>query len=405
MRLEKETALYNRDAIKDDIKELESKIGDTPNYFWFEGSASSEFKGAHVTQIPEADFRTNPSGGNVKIDDEGLYIQNGNSTLGYFKNNDISFYKKDNTTSKIFQYKTLNDGEARFNYLEQYDYDSGSPTSKTITISQYRPVSSFITAIIYSRCQVKQGTSYTYTEERCVIWAADQSATDDLGITYSKSISGQSITFSADISTSQHTIRNFYISEISFSYSSSKSYPCLSLGGGVGDEAYLLALYSPEGCATINKILTVSPDGILSLNGGIILNGENSQIGTTLTWSDTYEVVESSTNWSSDPNKDELFLGKGVWLVTAHANFEYDQYFNSGRRALRISKTEVYGSTTAYDVSAINQPPVNNAVTRMSTSTTVSIYSDSGGYVVPEVAQNSGNYKDVKVSLRATRIG
>lgn len=81
MKLEKETALYNRDAIKDDIQELESKIGETPNYFWFEGSASSEFKGAHITQIPEADFRTSPSGGNVWITSDSIHLRDGNTKL------------------------------------------------------------------------------------------------------------------------------------------------------------------------------------------------------------------------------------------------------------------------------------------------------------------------------------
>ena len=76
MKLEKETALYNKNAIKNDLDEAKSNS----DYFWFEsGGEYPEFKGAHITQIPAEDFIDTPSsaGGNIWIDSNEISLRNG----------------------------------------------------------------------------------------------------------------------------------------------------------------------------------------------------------------------------------------------------------------------------------------------------------------------------------------
>lgn len=55
----------------------------TSNYFWHVDGSGAE-SGAHVTEIPQAEFQANPSGGNLLMQTSGIQVRDGTTVLSSF---------------------------------------------------------------------------------------------------------------------------------------------------------------------------------------------------------------------------------------------------------------------------------------------------------------------------------
>lgn len=55
----------------------------TSNYFWHVDGSGAE-SGAHVTEIPQAEFQANPSGGNLLMRSNGIQVRDGTTVLSSF---------------------------------------------------------------------------------------------------------------------------------------------------------------------------------------------------------------------------------------------------------------------------------------------------------------------------------
>lgn len=86
MILEKETALYKENAIKNDIDEARQIASNTAQYFWTKttGGTSAVPTGAYITETTRANFETNVTGGNLLLRSNGMTIRNGVESLGKF---------------------------------------------------------------------------------------------------------------------------------------------------------------------------------------------------------------------------------------------------------------------------------------------------------------------------------
>lgn len=63
----------------------------TSNYFWHVDGSGAE-SGAHVTEVPQAEFQANPSGSNLLMKANSLKIRRGLTTLAQFTNASTDFY-------------------------------------------------------------------------------------------------------------------------------------------------------------------------------------------------------------------------------------------------------------------------------------------------------------------------
>lgn len=70
------------DAQNARISAVEQVAGDTNQYFWHTSSGTDT--GAHITQIPQEQFLTNPSGGNTLIRSNGIAVRDGLTELATF---------------------------------------------------------------------------------------------------------------------------------------------------------------------------------------------------------------------------------------------------------------------------------------------------------------------------------
>lgn len=87
-----------------DIQVVETG-GENAQYFWHNttDSGAGEGAGAHVTQIPKADFVADPEngGGNVLIDSGGMYVRDGIDAMGSFTNAGAQIGKTDEARTFI----------------------------------------------------------------------------------------------------------------------------------------------------------------------------------------------------------------------------------------------------------------------------------------------------------------
>lgn len=120
MIFEKETALFQKDKIKDDINGLQDKIGDTPSYFWHQDGTGSE-AGAHVTEVPKVEFIVHPSGGNVLLKPIGIYIRNATQKLAQFLSGGLTIYSGDGTTIAHLGYGPGKDSTGGTSEAPYYD--------------------------------------------------------------------------------------------------------------------------------------------------------------------------------------------------------------------------------------------------------------------------------------------
>ena len=89
MLLEKETALFQKDKIKNDIENLQDEVGNTSSYFWHQDGSGTE-AGAHVTEVPQAQFISNPSGGNILFQSNTIRIRNAQTILANFTGSTVT---------------------------------------------------------------------------------------------------------------------------------------------------------------------------------------------------------------------------------------------------------------------------------------------------------------------------
>lgn len=87
------------DAQNARIAAVEQVAGDTNQYFWHTSTGTDT--GAHITQIPQEQFLTTPSGGNTLIRSNGIAIRNGMDELATFTNNQITLGKTDDYHIKL----------------------------------------------------------------------------------------------------------------------------------------------------------------------------------------------------------------------------------------------------------------------------------------------------------------
>lgn len=92
MLLEKETALFQKDKIKNDIESLQDEVSDTSSYFWHQDGSGTE-AGAHVTEVPQVQFKSNPSGGNLLLQSNSIKIRRATTILAELTNDGLTVYK------------------------------------------------------------------------------------------------------------------------------------------------------------------------------------------------------------------------------------------------------------------------------------------------------------------------
>lgn len=79
------------DAQNARISAVEQVAGDTNQYFWHTSSGTDT--GAHITQIPQEQFLTNPSGGNTIIRSNGMAVRDGLTELARFASTGVQIGK------------------------------------------------------------------------------------------------------------------------------------------------------------------------------------------------------------------------------------------------------------------------------------------------------------------------
>lgn len=63
-------------------KSLNDKVENVNQYFWYEETGTHA--GAHITEVPQDDFKTNPQGGNLLAKSNGLAVRDGTTELATF---------------------------------------------------------------------------------------------------------------------------------------------------------------------------------------------------------------------------------------------------------------------------------------------------------------------------------
>lgn len=63
-------------------KALNDKVDNVNQYFWYEETGTHA--GAHITEVPQDDFKTNPQGGNLLAKSNGLAVRDGTTELATF---------------------------------------------------------------------------------------------------------------------------------------------------------------------------------------------------------------------------------------------------------------------------------------------------------------------------------
>ena len=69
----------------------------TSNYFWHVDGSGAE-SGAHVTEVPQAEFESNPSGGNLLMQAVGIYIRKGLQKFAQFLASGLTVYNGNGET-------------------------------------------------------------------------------------------------------------------------------------------------------------------------------------------------------------------------------------------------------------------------------------------------------------------
>lgn len=68
-------------------KSLNDKVDNVNQYFWYEETGTHA--GAHITEVPQDDFKTNPQGGNLLAKSNGLAVRDGMTELATFGANGV----------------------------------------------------------------------------------------------------------------------------------------------------------------------------------------------------------------------------------------------------------------------------------------------------------------------------
>lgn len=156
---------------------------------------------------------------------------------------------------------------------------------------------------------------------------------------------------------------------------------------------------------TSSAFLNLSVDNLLSVGGNITaggnitVGGHDSEIGyRTPNQTGSYSLA-TGTSWVTVPaaNLTRITLSQGTWIMVARASFASN---STGRRALRI-----YDVTTNEGIgrSSVTQSAVNGATTDLITMAILVMTTGSETYTL-QVAQNSGNPRNVDLQFHAVRI-
>ena len=112
MLLEKETALFQKDKIKNDIESLQDEVSNTSSYFWHQDGSGTE-AGAHVTEVPQVQFKSNPSGGNLLLQSNSIKIRRATTTLAELTNDGLTVYKDGTECASFGTIVNLTSGDNR----------------------------------------------------------------------------------------------------------------------------------------------------------------------------------------------------------------------------------------------------------------------------------------------------
>lgn len=349
MKLEKETALYNENAIKDDIDSLDNKIGNTPEYFWFDGQPG-DFKGAHITQYPESEFRTRwendqDVAGHITIKSDSVNINSNKQTLGKFQAGGFKFYDSNN---RMLLSSSITTGPI----IQQYQ--GYIEATITVTSDDYiyeKEISTNITPTEVDRVGFASGYIFTpdfsfgdsedhqfYFNGSQDSWSRFcQESGENASIWIRSTIKNNKIyiqinfrnCYSRNYRTFNFKAGNWwddYFEEYSYDYFSSYSISPYSsticgYGSSLGFESTpILGCVSRYGGGLD---FYVGPDGITRAKQ-LYLNDHTSPIGTvqSSTNTTTKSYTSSVTSGWKDLTDCQILCTPGCYVVTAHARFE-----------------------------------------------------------------------------------
>ena len=377
MKLEKETALYNETAIKEDL--LEAKANS--QYFWHDNT------GAHITEVPENEW-TNPDdenyhlGGHLQATSNGLNIYKNENKLSEFYSDEISFF---NDSDRVFYYKSYPDTKT----LSEFDntvstFHESNSINRTIRPLFDLKQLNYIKFTFYYRAQRPTDSvidTITLTPQN-----RNGYGINDLVYCNLLSWDEDSVLSSINI---EGLGAFLYISltKIEINYKPYQKIATLSVGGHPNAED----IESGENILVLGNGTSNDQKTILKVNGegGLYLKNHDSQIGSILTTSvasgDAFSLPSNSSwinGYSSSyvPIDLNLSLNDGVWLVHTSIHFSADTNSTSdpGYIGISIGITHDNGdrSYTRYNISNNEQYIAANRTAWLSTSTTIAIRGD-----------------------------
>lgn len=116
------------------LKEAQS----TSNYFWHVDGSGAE-SGAHVTEIPQAEFQANPSGGNLLMQAVGIYVRKGLQKFAQFLASGLTVYSGNGTTIAHLGYGAGKDSSGGTADAPYYTLGQRRTSAKTADGVTYQP--------------------------------------------------------------------------------------------------------------------------------------------------------------------------------------------------------------------------------------------------------------------------
>lgn len=88
------------EQIQRDVQAVSTVAGNTNQYFWHKESGGDT--GAHITQVPQADFISNPEGGNLLARANGIAVRDGMQELAQFTADGVRVFDDDGNQTASF---------------------------------------------------------------------------------------------------------------------------------------------------------------------------------------------------------------------------------------------------------------------------------------------------------------
>ena len=268
MTLIAESTVLDDAKLNEDISEVSEIATATAQNFWFKESGTDA--GAHISELKQTDFETNPSGGNLLANSNGIAVRDGLDELAVFGMNGARIGQSTSGNALIESNKI-----ALRNGSTEYFYVQGG--SGTVVFSKILGAS--LTKATYLRGEIKTGRTIDVLEEAVLHYTFNGTAKTRTFTSFPVSVSdteffqleiGYDPSSIGYIITGNNTNDIIVLQDMVITYTTDDIVPEM-VAGAFSDETYTTAMRVGNGTSSSAKsnAFGLDWDGTAHFNGDV----------------------------------------------------------------------------------------------------------------------------------------